>query len=159
MYKKIAFILYYNIIAGVWLKYDHGVRLVFFDGENLMSSRRLEKMSGLLHETVAELLVRRSKDPRLSGISITSVKVAPDFKKAIVHYSIMGGDEAKAAAKVALEKAKGFVRSAVGETLGLKYTPVFVFEFDRNLEYAHHISDLFNTIPNFDNTEPTPNDE
>ena len=120
-----------------------------------MSSRRLEKMSGLLHETVAELLVRRSKDPRLSGISITSVKVAPDFKKAIVNYSIMGGDEAKAAAKVALDKAAGFVRSAVGETLGLKYTPVFKFEFDRNLEYAHHISDLFNSIPRPENVGPT----
>lgn len=111
-----------------------------------MGSRRLEKMSELLRETIADLLLRKSKDPRLKEISITGVKVTADLKKAVVHYSVFGGDEAKAAAKAALVKASGFVRAQVGQSLSLKYSPEIKFEFDRNLEYAHHMNDVFSRI-------------
>ena len=111
-----------------------------------MGSRRLEKMSGLLRETIADLLLRKSKDPRLKEISITGVKVTADLKKAVVHYSVFGGDEVKAAASAALLKASGFVRAQVGQTLSLKYAPEIKFEFDRNLEYAHHMNDVFSRI-------------
>lgn len=111
-----------------------------------MGERRLDKMSGLLKETVADLLLRKSKDQRLSSVNITGVKVTPDLKKAIILYSVFGGDESKASAKTALDKASGFVRSGVGKTLGLKHTPEIKFEFDRNLEYAHHMSELINGL-------------
>lgn len=111
-----------------------------------MGSRRLEKMSELLRETIADLLLRKSKDPRLKEINITGVKVTADLKKAVVHYSVFGGDDAKATAKAALAKAAGFVRAQVGESLSLKYAPEIKFEFDRNLEYAHHMNEVFSRI-------------
>lgn len=111
-----------------------------------MSQRRLEKMSELLRETIADLLLRKSKDPRLKEINVTGVKVTADLKKAVVHYSVLGGDEAKAEARKALGKAAGFVRAAVGESLRLKYAPEIKFEFDRNLEYAQHMNELFSQL-------------
>ena len=111
-----------------------------------MSQRRLEKMSELLRETIAELLLRKSKDPRLKDINVTGVKVTADLKKAVVHYSVLGGEEAKAAAAKALAKAAGFVRASVGESLTLKYAPEIKFEFDRNLEYAQHMNELLNSL-------------
>lgn len=111
-----------------------------------MSQRRLEKMSELLRETVADLLLRKSKDPRLVDVNVTRVKVTPDLKRAIVFYSVLGGPEVRETTKTALAKASGFVRAAVGEALALKHTPEIVFEFDRNLEYAHHMSELLNHL-------------
>ncbi len=111
-----------------------------------MSQRRLEKMSGLLRETIADLLLRKSKDPRLQSINITGVKVTADLKTAVVHYSVMGGEERKAEARAALAKGAGFVRAAVGETLALKHVPAIKFEFDRNLEYAQHINEVLNGL-------------
>jgi ribosome-binding factor A len=111
-----------------------------------MSQRRLEKMSELLRETIADLLLRKSKDPRLKEVNVTGVKVTADLKKAVVHYSVLGGDEAKAEAKKALDKAAGFVRAAVGENLRLKYSPEIKFEFDRNLEYAQHMNEVLNQL-------------
>lgn len=111
-----------------------------------MSQRRLERMNELLKEAVAELLLRKSKDPRLQSVNITGVKMTADLKKAVVHYSVLGGDEVKAATKAALAKATGFVRASVGETLGLKHTPEILFEFDRNLEYAQHMAKIFNGL-------------
>jgi len=99
-------------------------------------------MNELLRETVAGLLLTKSKDPRLKAVNITGVKVTADLKKAVVHYSVLGGEAEKETAKTALAKASGFVRSAVGEALRLKYAPEIKFEFDRNLEYAQHMNEL-----------------
>ncbi len=119
-----------------------------------MSQRRLEKMAGLLRETIADLLLRKSKDPRLKMISITGVKVTPDLKTARVFYSVMGGEAEKVEAAAALAKGAGFVRAAVGESLNLKYAPAVKFEFDRNLEYAQHINEVLKSIqPKDDGSE------
>ena len=111
-----------------------------------MVNRRLEKMNGLIKEAVSEILLYKSKDPRLNSLSITEVKVTADLKKAHVLYSHLGGDAEKEAVKNALEKARGFVRSALSERLNLRYTPEVRFEFDRNLEYAHHINDVLREL-------------
>ncbi len=103
-------------------------------------------MSGLLRETIADLLLRKSKDPRLRMINVTGVKVTADLKTAVVHYSVMGGEERKAEARAALAKGARFVRAAVGETLSLKHAPEIKFEFDRNLEYAQHINEVLSGL-------------
>lgn len=111
-----------------------------------MSQRRLEKMNELLKETIAGLLLTKSKDPRLAAVNVTGVKVTADLKKAVVHYSVLGGEAEKQAVKAALDKARGFVRAAVGEGLCLKYAPEIKFEFDRNLEYAQHINEVLKSL-------------
>ena len=111
-----------------------------------MTQRRLEKMNELLRETVALLLLQKSEDPRLRHINVTKVKVTGDLKRAVVFYSLLGGDEDKAAARKALDRASGFVRALVGETLDLKFTPQIKFEFDRNLEYAQHMTELLGSL-------------
>ena len=107
-----------------------------------MSQRRLEKINELLKETIAGLLLTKSKDPRLQAVNVTGVKVTADLKKAVVHYSVLGGEAEKETARTALAKASGFVRAAVGEALQLKHSPEIKFEFDRNLEYAQHMNEL-----------------
>jgi ribosome-binding factor A len=111
-----------------------------------MTRRRLEKMNELLRETVAVLLLQKSKDPRLRRVNVTAAKMTPDLKRAVVLYSFMGGDEEKAVAQKVLGRAAGFVRVALGEALKLKYTPEIKFEFDRNLEYAQHMTEILNDI-------------
>ena len=125
----------------------------------LMSQRRLEKINGLLHEAIADLLLRKSKDPRLTSVNITGVKVTADLKKAVVHYSVFGDQQVKDSVKVALAKAAGFVRAAVGESLSLKYAPEIKFEFDKNLEYAHHINELLTKLNSEDKPLNTFDDE
>jgi ribosome-binding factor A len=111
-----------------------------------MTQRRLEKMNELLKETVAVLLLQKSKDPRLRRVNVTAVKMTPDLKRAVVLYSLLGGEEEKAAAQKVLDRAAGFVRVALGEALKLKYTPEIKFEFDRNLEYAQHMTEILKDI-------------
>lgn len=111
-----------------------------------MAQRRLEKMNELLRQTIAALLLTKSKDPRLKMVNVTGVKVTADLKKALVLYSTLVKEEERAGIQKALVKASGFIRAAVGESLSLKYAPEIKFEFDRNLEYAQHMSEILNRI-------------
>jgi ribosome-binding factor A len=111
-----------------------------------MTQRRLEKMNELLKETVAVLLLQKSKDPRLRRVNITAAKTTADLKRAVVLYSLLGGEEEKAETQKVLDRAAGFVRVALGEALKLKYTPEIKFEFDRNLEYAQHMTEILNGL-------------
>jgi len=111
-----------------------------------MTQRRLEKMNELLKEAIAVLLLQKSKDPRLRLVNVTAARMTADLRRAVVLYSLLGGDGEKEAVRKALDRAAGFVRTAVGETLGLKYTPEIKFEFDRNLEHAQHMTELLNNL-------------
>jgi len=111
-----------------------------------MTQRRLEKMNELLKETVAVLLLQKSKDPRLRRVNVTAAKMTADLKRAVVLYSLLGGEEEKAATQKVLDRAAGFVRAALGEALKLKYTPEIKFEFDRNLEHAQHMTEILNDL-------------
>ena len=111
-----------------------------------MAQRRLEKMNELLKETIAVLLLQKSKDPRLRQVNVTVVKMTADLRRAVVLYSHLGGDEDRASVQKALDRASGFVRTAVGEKLNLKFTPEIKFEFDRNLEHARHMAELLNNL-------------
>lgn len=111
-----------------------------------MSQRRLEKLNKLLKETIAVLLLNKSKDPRLKAVNVTAVRITSDLKKAVVSYSVLGESGGKAALQKALARAASFVRSTLATELGLRYTPEIKFEFDRNLEYAQHMNDLLKRV-------------
>jgi len=119
-----------------------------------MTQRRLEKMSELLKETIALLLIQKSKDPRLRQVNVTKVKMTGDLKRAVIFYSLLGSGEDKTAAQKTLDRASGFVRAAIGENLGLKFTPEIKFEFDRNLEHARYMTELLDSLSRDRNEEP-----
>ena len=54
-------------------------------------SRRTEQVNELLRQELSGLLSREVRDPRVSGIvSITSVDVSPDLRRAHVWVSVYG---------------------------------------------------------------------
>jgi ribosome-binding factor A len=103
---------------------------------------RLQRLNSLIGETVAELLVKKSKDPRLAMVTVTRAEVSPDLGKVRIFYSVMGDDQALAKAALALKGARGFVRASLYQALTLKRVPEVLFEHDRNLAYASRINTL-----------------
>ena len=46
----------------------------------------------------------------------------------------------------ALEKAKGFIRSEIGQRISLRITPELIFEYDESAAYGNRIDDLLRQI-------------
>ena len=88
---------------------------------------RVRKVQDRIQETVASLLGRRIKDPRLGFVTITDVRVTGDLQHASIFYTVLGGDDERAATARAFESAKGLIRSEVGKALGIRLTPSIEF--------------------------------
>src|SRR6476619_8186029 len=105
-----------------------------------MSSPRVRKIADRIQVIVAEMLERRIKDPRLGFVTITDVRVTGDSQQATIFYTVLdstGDDEAAlAATAVALESAKGILRSEVAKQLGTRIVPTLSFFHDALPETA-----------------------
>ena len=103
---------------------------------------RPERLAALLHQTLAEALANRLKDPRVGFVTLTGVDVSLDGGHATVRVSVMGTEEEKTSAMEGLNSARGFLRSHLARALGLRTTPELHFQLDRGLEHAQRIEQL-----------------
>jgi ribosome-binding factor A len=103
---------------------------------------RTRRMSVRVREIVADVIERQVKDPRLGMVTVTDARMTPDLREAAVFYTVWGDDAVRADTAVALESAKGVIRSAVGRGTGLKHTPSLSFIPDGVPENAKYIEDL-----------------
>ena len=103
---------------------------------------RTRRMSVRVREIVAEVIERQIKDPRLGMVTVTDARLTPDLREASVFYTVWGDENVRADTAVALESAKGVIRSAVGRGTGLKHTPTLTFIPDAIPENAKHIEDV-----------------
>lgn len=109
-----------------------------------MEYKRCDRIGDLMQKEIADMLLRKVKDPRVAGITITAVKVTQDLQHAKVFYCVMGNpsDEEKEAAAIGLNKAKGFMRQEMGKRLHIRYLPQLSFEYDTSFEYGDKIERL-----------------
>ena len=104
-------------------------------------SNRPRKVGDLIHQTLAEMLHREVKDPRVTGVNITAVDVSGDLAHAKVYYSVMDADQAEAA-QIGLAKAKGFLKRLIGQHCDLRIVPELHFQFDDTIHKASEIERL-----------------
>jgi ribosome-binding factor A len=91
---------------------------------------------------VAQVARTQIKDPRLGMITFTDSRITGDLREATVFYTVLGDVAEQEATAVALESAKGLMRSTVGRALGLKHSPTLTFVQDNVLDHAKHIDEL-----------------
>lgn len=86
-------------------------------------SKRLSRVEEATKEVLSEVIQREVKDPRIGFVTISRVDVSPDLRHARVHYSVLGTDEEIKSTIEGLESSKGYMRSALGRHLRIKYLP------------------------------------
>ena len=119
-----------------------------------MSKRRQGRVADLVQRELSDIILRRIKDPRLEGLTITGVRVSPDFMYADIHFYRLGGDpEALDEAGQGLESASGFIRRELGSRLRIRNTPELRFHLDESIDYGDHIESLLAQIREEERTQ------
>jgi ribosome-binding factor A len=108
--------------------------------------RRTDRMGDLVRAELSDLLLREVQDPRIKLVSLTSVRVAPDMRRAVIGVSALGDDAQRQGALEALQHARGFLRTELSHRLRTRVTPELVFELDRGAEHSQRISDLLESL-------------
>jgi ribosome-binding factor A len=109
-------------------------------------SRRTSRVEEASREVLAEVLAREVKDPRVGFVTITGVKVSPDLRHARVTVSVLGEDDEVDRSMAGLASAKGYLRSALGKHLRLKYLPEIEFVLDHQSEDALRLAGLLREV-------------
>ena len=102
---------------------------------------RARRVADRIHKTVAQVLGRRIKDPRLGFVTITDVRVTGDLQQATVFYTVYGTEGERRRSASALKSATGLIRSEVGKALGIRLTPTISFQLDSLPTTARSIED------------------
>ena len=92
--------------------------------------KRAERVADQIRMEVAEILARKSKDPRLNLVTVTDVDMSGDLRMARIYVSTMyKGPEAEDVFK-SLSRAVGFIRTEIGRRMTLRYIPDIKFHMD-----------------------------
>ncbi len=107
-----------------------------------MSDKHKARIEESIHQLIAELLVRRVKDPRVANVSIIRVDAAKDYTVARVMYNIIGGGDL-AEVDRGLKSCAGFIRGQIKKHLRIRVIPELVFKYDSSLDKAMKLEELF----------------
>jgi len=107
--------------------------------------KRSARVSDLIKEEVADIIMHKLKDPRLGFITITGAKVSDDLRHAKIYVSIFEDTKKNESLKVLISSAK-FIRSELGKRLKIKFIPELTFKFDTSIEYGARIDRMLNEI-------------
>jgi ribosome-binding factor A len=95
---------------------------------------------------VAELLIRRVKDPRVTHVSITRVEAAKDYSTAKILYNVVGGISDASDVQKGLASCASYLRRQIAKRLHLHVIPELIFVYDTSLDRAMKIEELIQRI-------------
>jgi len=110
-------------------------------------THRIERVNQLIRQELSLLLLRETKDPRLSSyISINSVTTSPDLRYARVMVSCVCEESRKKEIMEALAHSSGFFRSLLAKNLRMRRVPELTFVWDTSIERGSRIIELIDKV-------------
>jgi len=103
---------------------------------------RAHRVAEQVQRTLADLLRRDIRDPRLKPVTLTHVRMSPDLSHAWVKFELLTGDSHDPLQREILDEAAIYLRGPLGRALRLRIAPHIHFEPDEELERGHRLDDL-----------------
>jgi ribosome-binding factor A len=115
---------------------------------------RAARVAEVLRQELGRALLTSVKDPRLSQVNITRVRVTRDLSQAYINYLVIGvqdyespkGQRALKQIERALESASGFLRREVGKNLEMRIVPHLHFYWDSGMEHGRKMTELLGEL-------------
>lgn len=108
-----------------------------------MVKHRIGRVEQEIQKEVNEILLKRVRDPRVQGVTVTGVEMTGDLQQATIYYSILS-EKASDVEKTqdGLNKATGLIRRELGQKLTLYKVPELEFKQDQSVRYGEKIDKL-----------------
>lgn len=113
-----------------------------------MVSHRQLRVSEMLRQELSLLIGAELDDPRLEDalVNVTDVRVAPDLRHARVYIEHTLSPQADRQVLDALRSAERFLRSALAQSLNMRFVPELSFYVDTSGERVQRIDALLDAI-------------
>ncbi|MBY7663847.1 30S ribosome-binding factor RbfA [Staphylococcus agnetis] len=107
---------------------------------------RAERVGEQMKKELMDIINNKLKDPRVGFLTITDVRPTNDLSLAKVYCTVLGSDKEREDTFKGLEKAKGFIKSEIGQRMRLRIVPELQFEYDESIEYGNRIEQLIQDL-------------
>jgi ribosome-binding factor A len=112
----------------------------------VVSRTRAERIGDRIREELSEMLVQEISDPRLSGISVTDVRVDRELAYASIYVSALEGSSRAKEVLEGLRHAQGYLRRELSQRIDLRTFPQLRFHWDPTFERAERIESLIASL-------------
>jgi len=107
---------------------------------------RLRKIEVDLKREISFIINSKIKDPRVGFVTITGVKLSPDYHYLDVFVSVMGEDRNIDDSIAGLKNCDGFIKKNLKQRFRIKYIPDLRFIYDRSVRTGIRISELLDNL-------------
>ena len=112
----------------------------------MAEARRPERVAEMILRELSQLLIRELRDPRLRGVTLTTVHMDDDLRHGRVYFSHLEGKVRASAVQSGFKSASGFIRREIGRAVNLRRTPELDFEYDPGIEHSARIGALLREV-------------
>ncbi len=105
-------------------------------------TQRLRRIADQIQRELSEIIRLELKDPRVGMITLTDVEVSVDLAHAKVFFTLLGDEQALSQAQSGLNRAAGFLRSALARRINTHNVPELHFVHDSSVERGARLSQL-----------------
>jgi ribosome-binding factor A len=104
-----------------------------------MRSTRMKRTDDLVRRVISEAILTKLSDPRIGFVSVTGVRVSPEFDTAQVYVSVLGDEKVRAETMRGLRSAASFLQSQLAREIRMRRTPRLRFLYDSSLDRGFRV--------------------
>lgn len=112
----------------------------------MVSKLRLVRIEERVQHELSEMMIQEVGDPRIIGVSITSVKIDRELAFADIYVSALDGSQRSNEIIDGLNHAQGYFRSELAKRVDLRIFPRLRFHWDTTPENADRMEKIFERI-------------
>ncbi len=107
---------------------------------------KLRKIESDLKREVSFIINTKIKDPRVGFITITGVRLSPDYHYLDVFISVMGGEKNVEDSIAGLKNCDGFIKKNLKKRFRIKCMPDLRFIYDSSVQTGMRVSKLLDNL-------------
>ena len=107
---------------------------------------RARKLEVDLQREISFIINSKLKDPRIGFVTVTDVKLSPDYHYLDIFVSIMGEERVKNDSIKGLNQCEGFIKKNLKERFRLRTIPEIKFIYDKSIEHGLKITSILENL-------------
>lgn len=107
---------------------------------------RIRKIAVDLKREISFIINSKVKDPRIGFLTVTDVKLSPDYRWLDIYISVMGAEETKEKSLNGLKSCTGFIKKNLMGKFKLKNIPEIKFIYDNSIDRGMKIESILSEI-------------
>lgn len=109
-------------------------------------SVKIDRLNNMFVEEISKIIHNDIKDKNINFVTITDVRITNDLSFAKVYITTL--DNNRERVLDAINKASGFIRTKLSDSIQIRKMPEIHFVYDESIEYGKKIEDIIERINN-----------